>query len=114
MSKSPGWYASKVGARLPGGPDLDWMICCELTRQWPRPSGFDWNHRSISVPGEIPTHTLCRSICRRPVTSRLCLRLTSTEILSPVEHGAPLRLIAPVKLGPKNIKAITRIAYTKD
>jgi DMSO/TMAO reductase YedYZ molybdopterin-dependent catalytic subunit len=31
-----------------------------------------------------------------------------------VEHGAPLRLIAPMKLGLKNIKAITRITYTKD
>jgi DMSO/TMAO reductase YedYZ molybdopterin-dependent catalytic subunit len=31
-----------------------------------------------------------------------------------VEHGAPLRLVAPVKLGLKNIKAVTRITYTKD
>jgi DMSO/TMAO reductase YedYZ molybdopterin-dependent catalytic subunit len=31
-----------------------------------------------------------------------------------LEHGAPLRLVAPVKLGLKNIKAITRITYTKD
>jgi DMSO/TMAO reductase YedYZ molybdopterin-dependent catalytic subunit len=31
-----------------------------------------------------------------------------------VEHGAPLRLVAPVKLGLKNIKAITRISYAKD
>jgi DMSO/TMAO reductase YedYZ molybdopterin-dependent catalytic subunit len=31
-----------------------------------------------------------------------------------VEHGAPLRLVAPVKLGLKNIKAITRITYTND
>ena len=31
-----------------------------------------------------------------------------------VEHGAPLRLVAPVKLGLKNIKAITRIIYTND
>jgi DMSO/TMAO reductase YedYZ molybdopterin-dependent catalytic subunit len=31
-----------------------------------------------------------------------------------VEHGAPLRLVAPVKLGLKNIKAITSITYTKD
>lgn len=31
-----------------------------------------------------------------------------------VEHGAPLRLIAPMKLGLKNIKAITRISYTRD
>jgi thiosulfate reductase cytochrome b subunit len=31
-----------------------------------------------------------------------------------VEHGAPLRLLVPMKLGLKNIKAITRIGYTKD
>jgi len=31
-----------------------------------------------------------------------------------VEHGAPLRLLVPVKLGLKNIKAVTRITYTKD
>jgi hypothetical protein len=31
-----------------------------------------------------------------------------------LEHGAPLRLLVPVKLGLKNIKAITRITYTKD
>ena len=31
-----------------------------------------------------------------------------------VEHGAPLRLVAPMKLGLKNIKATTRITYTKD
>jgi DMSO/TMAO reductase YedYZ molybdopterin-dependent catalytic subunit len=31
-----------------------------------------------------------------------------------VEHGAPLRLLVPVKLGLKNIKAITRITYVKD
>ena len=31
-----------------------------------------------------------------------------------VEHGAPLRLLAPVKLGLKNVKAITRIAYSAE
>jgi DMSO/TMAO reductase YedYZ molybdopterin-dependent catalytic subunit len=31
-----------------------------------------------------------------------------------VEHGAPLRLVAPMKLGLKNIKAITAIAYRAD
>jgi len=31
-----------------------------------------------------------------------------------VAHGAPLRLVAPVKLGLKNIKAITDIAYVAD
>jgi len=29
-----------------------------------------------------------------------------------VDHGAPLRLVVPMKLGLKNIKAITSIAYT--
>ena len=29
-------------------------------------------------------------------------------------HGAPLRLVAPMKLGLKNIKALTDIAYTAD
>ena len=29
-----------------------------------------------------------------------------------VEHGAPVRLLAPMKLGLKNIKAITKISYT--
>ena len=28
-----------------------------------------------------------------------------------VEHGAPLRLLVPMKLGLKNIKAITKITY---
>ncbi len=31
-----------------------------------------------------------------------------------VAHGAPLRLVVPMKLGLKNIKAITRIVYTQD
>jgi DMSO/TMAO reductase YedYZ molybdopterin-dependent catalytic subunit len=28
-----------------------------------------------------------------------------------VEHGAPLRLLAPVKLGLKNVKALTSLTY---
>src|SRR6185503_12924371 len=32
----------------------------------------------------------------------------------PLAHGAPLRLIAPVKLGLKNIKGLTDITYTRD
>jgi DMSO/TMAO reductase YedYZ molybdopterin-dependent catalytic subunit len=31
-----------------------------------------------------------------------------------VEHGAPLRLLVPVKLGLKNVKAITRITYAAE
>jgi DMSO/TMAO reductase YedYZ molybdopterin-dependent catalytic subunit len=42
----------------------------------------------------------------------LATHLNGTPL--PVEHGAPLRLVAPMKLGLKNIKAITRISYTTD
>ena len=31
-----------------------------------------------------------------------------------VDHGAPLRLLAPAKLGLKNVKAITRITYSTE
>jgi DMSO/TMAO reductase YedYZ molybdopterin-dependent catalytic subunit len=31
-----------------------------------------------------------------------------------VEHGAPLRLLVPVKLGLKNVKAITKITYSTE
>jgi hypothetical protein len=31
-----------------------------------------------------------------------------------VDHGAPLRLVAPMKLGLKNIKAVTAITYSAD
>jgi DMSO/TMAO reductase YedYZ molybdopterin-dependent catalytic subunit len=31
-----------------------------------------------------------------------------------VAHGAPLRLLVPVKLGLKNVKAITRITYAAE
>jgi DMSO/TMAO reductase YedYZ molybdopterin-dependent catalytic subunit len=31
-----------------------------------------------------------------------------------VDHGAPLRLLVPMKLGLKNVKAITRITYMKE
>jgi DMSO/TMAO reductase YedYZ molybdopterin-dependent catalytic subunit len=31
-----------------------------------------------------------------------------------VDHGAPLRLLVPVKLGLKNVKAVTRITYSSE
>jgi DMSO/TMAO reductase YedYZ molybdopterin-dependent catalytic subunit len=31
-----------------------------------------------------------------------------------VEHGAPLRLLVPVKLGLKNVKAVTKIVYSSE
>ncbi|HUK64349.1 MAG TPA: molybdopterin-dependent oxidoreductase, partial [Dongiaceae bacterium] len=46
---------------------------------------------------------------RHPQTL-LATRLAGAPLT--LEHGAPLRLVAPVKLGLKNIKAITSITYT--
>lgn len=46
---------------------------------------------------------------RHPQTL-LATHLSGTPLT--VEHGAPLRLVAPMKLGLKNIKAITAIEYT--
>jgi DMSO/TMAO reductase YedYZ molybdopterin-dependent catalytic subunit len=50
-------------------------------------------------------------------TARHSQTLLATHVSGrplPVEHGAPLRLLAPMKLGLKNIKAITSIAYSAD
>jgi DMSO/TMAO reductase YedYZ molybdopterin-dependent catalytic subunit len=51
------------------------------------------------------------STARHPQTL-LATRLNGKPLT--VEHGAPLRLVVPVKLGLKNVKAITRITYTND
>ena len=50
-------------------------------------------------------------------TARHPLTLLATHLNGqplPVEHGAPLRLLAPVKLGLKNVKAITKLAYVAE
>jgi DMSO/TMAO reductase YedYZ molybdopterin-dependent catalytic subunit len=31
-----------------------------------------------------------------------------------VDHGAPLRLLAPVKLGSKNVKAVTKLSFVAE
>jgi hypothetical protein len=114
MSKSRGWYAWKAGARLPGGPGLGLMICCVFIHQYLKRDGRGSNRRSISVHGEIPTHTSCRSIWRltRHPQTRLATHLNGHPLT--VDRGAPLRLLVPVKLGLKNVKAITRITYAAE
>src|SRR5690242_13961713 len=50
-------------------------------------------------------------------TARHPQTLLATELSGrplPLAHGAPLRLVAPVKLGLKNIKAVTHISYMHD
>src|SRR6266403_356849 len=89
------------------------MICFALTHRCLRLNGRAWSHRSTSMSREILILTLCQSTWRRPAIRRLCSPHTSTVSPS-VDQGAPLRLLVPVKLGLKNVKAITRITYSAE
>ncbi|MGA9979069.1 MAG: molybdopterin-dependent oxidoreductase [Candidatus Sulfotelmatobacter sp.] len=72
-----------------------------------------WSPRSISRPREIPTLTLCHSTWRRPaIHSGSSPHINGQPLI--VDHGAPLRLLVPVKLGLKNVKAITNITYVAE
>ena len=89
----------------------------DLLRAYPPPSQANWARMESSVnlgPWGNPDPyfvSLDLSTARHPQTL-LATHLNGRPLT--VEHGAPLRLVAPVKLGLKNIKAITRITYTKD
>jgi len=89
----------------------------DLLRAYPPMSQAKWARIKSSVnrgPWGNPDPyfvSLDLSTARHPQTL-LATRLNGKPLT--VEHGAPLRLVAPVKLGLKNIKAITRITYTKD
>ena len=89
----------------------------DLLRAYPPMSQAKWARIESSVnlgPWGNPDPyfvSLDLSTARHPQTL-LATHLNGKPLT--VEHGAPLRLVAPVKLGLKNIKAITRITYTKD
>jgi len=89
----------------------------DLLRAYPPTSQAKWARLESSVnlgPWGNPDPyyvSIDLSTARHPQTL-LATHLNGKPLT--VEHGAPLRLLVPVKLGLKNIKAITRIAYTKD
>jgi DMSO/TMAO reductase YedYZ molybdopterin-dependent catalytic subunit len=89
----------------------------DLLRAYPPMSQAKWVRIESSVnlgPWGNPDPyfvSLDLSTARHPQTL-LATHLNGKPLT--VEHGAPLRLVAPVKLGLKNIKAITRITYTGD
>jgi len=89
----------------------------DLVRAYPPMSQAKWARMESSVnlgPWGNPDPyfvSLDLSTARHPQTL-LATHLNGKPLT--VEHGAPLRLVAPVKLGLKNVKAITRITYTKD
>jgi DMSO/TMAO reductase YedYZ molybdopterin-dependent catalytic subunit len=77
-------------------------------------NGRLWNLQSISMPQGILTPyfmLLDLATARHPQTL-LATHLNGQPLT--VDHGAPLRLLVPVKLGLKNVKAITRITYVAE
>ena len=89
----------------------------ELLHAYPPVSQTKWAHIESSVNLDADGNpdpyfvSIDLSTAQHPQTL-LATHLNGKPLT--VEHGAPLRLLVPVKLGLKNIKAITRITYTKD
>ncbi len=68
--------------------------------------GTDFDNNLVADPYYV---SIDLETARHPQT---LLATHQSDALLTVPHGAPLRLIAPMKLGLKNIKAVTGIAYT--
>lgn len=66
---------------------------------------------SMKTPDEMYFVGLDMASALHPQTL-LCYEMNGADLTS--DHGAPLRLVIPVKYGVKNIKRIGTIAYTND
>jgi DMSO/TMAO reductase YedYZ molybdopterin-dependent catalytic subunit len=89
----------------------------DLLHAYPPVSQAKWAHIESSVNLDANGNLDPYFVSIDLVTAQHPQTLLATHLNGkplPVEHGAPLRLLAPMKLGLKNIKAITRITYTKD
>jgi len=89
----------------------------DLLHAYPPVSQAKWAHLESSVNLDANGNLDPYFVSIDLVTAQHPQTLLATHLNGkplPVEHGAPLRLLAPMKLGLKNIKAITRITYTKD
>ena len=89
----------------------------DLLHSYPPVSQAKWAHIESSVNLDAdgnpdPYFASIDVLTAQHPQTLLATHLNGTPLT--VEHGAPLRLLVPVKLGLKNIKAITRITYTKD
>jgi DMSO/TMAO reductase YedYZ molybdopterin-dependent catalytic subunit len=89
----------------------------DLLQAYPPVSQAKWAHIESAVNLDANGHPDPYFVSIDLLTAQHPQTLLATHLNGKpltVEHGAPLRLLAPVKLGLKNIKAITRITYTKD
>jgi DMSO/TMAO reductase YedYZ molybdopterin-dependent catalytic subunit len=90
------------------------MIYFVPTHRCRKRNGRVWSPQSISMPRRGLTHTLMSldlATARHPQTL-LATHFNGQPLT--VDHGAPLRLLVPVKLGLKNVKAITKITYVAE
>jgi DMSO/TMAO reductase YedYZ molybdopterin-dependent catalytic subunit len=89
----------------------------DLLRAYPPMSQAKWARVESSVnldnSGNLDPYfvSIDLATARHPQTL-LATHLSGQPLT--VEHGAPLRLLLPVKLGLKNVKAITRITYSAE
>jgi DMSO/TMAO reductase YedYZ molybdopterin-dependent catalytic subunit len=89
----------------------------ELLHAYPPVSQAKWAHLELSVNLDANGNPDPYFVSIDLVTAQHPQTLLATHLNGKpltVEHGAPLRLLVPMKLGLKNIKAITRITYKKD
>jgi len=87
----------------------------ELVRAFPPAAGSRWAKlvSAVNVDGQGKPDPYYVSIDLE--TARHPQALLATHFSGrplPLEHGAPLRLVVPMKLGLKNIKAITSVEYS--
>ena len=86
----------------------------DLLRAYPPMSQAKWAHVESSVNLDASGNPDPYFMSIDLATARHPQTLLATHFNGQpltVDHGAPLRLLVPVKLGLKNVKAITKITY---
>jgi DMSO/TMAO reductase YedYZ molybdopterin-dependent catalytic subunit len=113
MSKLPGGFALKAGVRSYGGLVCHSMICFVPTRRNRRQNGRVESSVNPDASGDPDPYfvSIDLAMARHPQTL-LATHFNGQPLT--VDHGAPLRLLVPVKPGLKNLKAITRITYSAE
>jgi len=89
----------------------------DLLRAYPPKSEAKWARVESSVNVDVSGNSDPYFVSVDLATARHPQTLLATHHNGQpltLEHGAPLRLLVPVKLGLKNVKAITRITYSAE
>jgi DMSO/TMAO reductase YedYZ molybdopterin-dependent catalytic subunit len=122
----------KLMYRFPMGEQITRLVCVEgwsaiawwaglrfddLLRAYPPMSQAKWARVESSVnldaSGNPDPYFVSIDLATAHHRQTLLATHLSGQPLT-VEHGAPLRLLVPVKLGLKNVKAVTRITYSAE